>query len=140
MIDKNYKAGTQKGSANYDAVITLIATPKGKFPPQAGKIIEALVAAKGNTLTVGELVGTDGSTESALDKAGLFEKTGILPTDMGYAIKSNMIKKVFKHKKSSQTKKTKYSKAVIYEKMLPSVVLVVVSIPESKWISKKPKK
>ena len=71
MIDKNYKAGTQKGSANYDAVITLIATPKGKFPPQAGIIIEALLAAKGNTLTVGELVGTDGSTESALDKAGL---------------------------------------------------------------------
>ena len=46
MIDKNYKAGTQRGSANYDAVITLIATPTGKFPPQAGKIIEALVAAK----------------------------------------------------------------------------------------------
>ena len=70
MIDKNYKAGTQRGSANYDAVITLIATPKGKFPPQAGIIIEALVAAKGNTLTVGELVGTDGSTESAWEKAG----------------------------------------------------------------------
>jgi|TARA_B110000285_G_C15075022_1_gene590234 hypothetical protein len=71
MIDKNYKAGTQRGSVNYDAVITLIATPKGKFPAQAGKIIEALVAAKGNTLTVGELVGTDGSTESALENAGL---------------------------------------------------------------------
>ena len=71
MIDKNYKAGSQKGSINYDAVITLIATPKGKFPPQAGKIIEALLAAKDNTLTVGELIGTDGSTESALVKAGL---------------------------------------------------------------------
>jgi hypothetical protein len=59
---------------------------------------------------------------------------------MGYAIKSTMIKKVFKHNKAIQTKKTKYSKAAIYEKMLPSVVLVVVSIPESKWISKKPKK
>jgi hypothetical protein len=71
MIDKNYKAGAQRGSVNYDAVITLIATPKGKFPPQAGKIIEALLAAKDNTLTVGEMIGTDGSTESALLKAGL---------------------------------------------------------------------
>ena len=71
MIDKNYKAGAQKGSINYNAVITLIATPKGKFPPQAGKIIEALLAAKDHTLTVGEMIGTDGSTESALLKAGL---------------------------------------------------------------------
>tara|TARA_A100000171_G_scaffold44367_1_gene47131 strand:+ start:58 stop:351 length:294 start_codon:yes stop_codon:yes gene_type:complete len=71
MIDKNYKAGAQKGSINYNAVITLIATPKGKFPPQAGKIIEALIAAKDHTMTVGELIGTDGSTESALVKAGL---------------------------------------------------------------------
>ena len=71
MIDKNYKAGTQKGSIDYNAVITLIATPKGKFPPQAGKIIEALLAAKDNKLTLGDLIGTDGSTESALMKAGL---------------------------------------------------------------------
>ena len=71
MIDKNYKAGAQKGSINYNAVITLIATPKGKFPPQAGKIIEALLAAKDHTLTVGEMIGTDGSTECALVKAGL---------------------------------------------------------------------
>jgi len=71
MIDKNYQAGAQRGSIIYDAVITLIATPKGKFPPQAGKIIEALIAAKDHTMTVGELIGTDGSTESALVKAGL---------------------------------------------------------------------
>tara|TARA_R110002051_G_C8395587_1_gene447612 strand:- start:58 stop:351 length:294 start_codon:yes stop_codon:yes gene_type:complete len=89
MIDKNYKAGTQRGSANYDAVITLIATPKGKFPPQAGKIIEALVAAKGNTLTVGELVGTDGSTESALDKAGL--KTVQTPNDIWTHYKARLV-------------------------------------------------
>jgi len=69
-IDTNYKAGTQRGSANYDAVITLIATPKEDIAPQAGKIIEALIAAKDHTLTVGELVGTDGSTESAWVKAG----------------------------------------------------------------------
>jgi hypothetical protein len=89
MIDKNYKAGTQRGSANYDAVITLIATPTGKFPPQAGKIIEALVAAKGNTLTVGELVGTDGSTESALDKAGL--KTVQTPNDIWTHYKARLV-------------------------------------------------
>ena len=70
-IDKDFKAGTQKSSVNYSAVITLIATPKGKFPPQAGKIVEALLTAKDYSLTVGELVGTDGSSESALDKAGL---------------------------------------------------------------------
>ena len=89
MIDKNYKAGTQRGSANYDAVITLIATPTGKFPPQDGKIIEALVAAKGNTLTVGELVGTDGSTESALDKAGL--KTVQTPNDIWTHYKARLV-------------------------------------------------
>ena len=58
MIDKNYKAGAQKGSINYNAVITLIATPKGKFPPQAGVIIEALLAAKDNTLTVADMIVT----------------------------------------------------------------------------------
>jgi hypothetical protein len=69
-IDKNYKAGTQRGSNNYNQVITLLATPKEEIAPQAGKIIEALLAAKDYSLTVGELVGTDGSTESAWEKAG----------------------------------------------------------------------
>ena len=89
MIDKNYKAGTQRGSANYDAVITLIATPTADIAPQAGKIIEALIAAKGNTLTVGELVGTDGSTESALDKAGL--KTVQTPNDIWTHYKARLV-------------------------------------------------
>ncbi len=70
-IDKNYKAGTQRGSNNYNQVITLLATPEEEIAPQAGKIIEALLAAKDYSLTVGELVGTDGSTESALEKVGL---------------------------------------------------------------------
>ena len=69
-IDKNYKAGAQRGSNNYNQVITLVATPKEDIAPQAGIIIEALLAAKDHTLTVGELVGTDGSTESAWVKAG----------------------------------------------------------------------
>tara|TARA_B100000900_G_scaffold323963_1_gene283558 strand:+ start:1707 stop:2003 length:297 start_codon:yes stop_codon:yes gene_type:complete len=70
-INPNFKAGAQKGSTNYNERVTLIATPEGRFPPQAGKIIEALLAAKDYTLTVGELVGVDGSKESALEKAGL---------------------------------------------------------------------
>ena len=69
-IDKNFKAANQKGTANLNAIVTLIATPEGKFPAQAGKIIEALLTAKDYSLTVGELVGTDGSTESAWEKAG----------------------------------------------------------------------
>tara|TARA_R100001510_G_scaffold23588_1_gene20765 strand:- start:565 stop:861 length:297 start_codon:yes stop_codon:yes gene_type:complete len=69
-IDKNYKAGAQRGSNNYNQVITLVATPKEDIAPQAGIIIEALLAAKDHKLTVGELVGTDGSTESAWVKAG----------------------------------------------------------------------
>ena len=69
-IDKNYKAGTQRGSNNYNQVITLLATPEEEIAPQAGKIIEALLNAKDYSLTVGELVGTDGSTESAWEKAG----------------------------------------------------------------------
>ena len=71
MINKNFKAGAQKGSINYNERVTLVATPEGKFPAQAGKIIEALLAAKDYSLTVGELVGFDGSKESALEKAGL---------------------------------------------------------------------
>ena len=71
MIDKNFKAANQKGTANLKAVVTLVATPEGKFPAQAGKIIEALLTAKDYSLTVGELVGEDGSKESILEKVGL---------------------------------------------------------------------
>jgi hypothetical protein len=70
-IDKNFKAANQKGTANLNAVVTLVATPEGKFPAQAGKIIEALLTAKDYSLTVGELVGEDGSKESILEKVGL---------------------------------------------------------------------
>lgn len=71
MIDKNFKPAAQKGSANYNAIVTLVATPEGKFPAQAGIIIKALLTAKDMSLTVGELVGEDGSKDSALLKAGL---------------------------------------------------------------------
>ena len=57
---------------------------------------------------------------------------GQIPTDMGYAIKSNMIKKVFEHEKSIPVKSVKYDKATIYEKMLPTIALVVVLVDEKK--------
>ena len=89
-IDLNFKAGAQKGSTNYNERVTLIATPEGKFPPQAGKIIEALLAAKDYTLTVGELVGVDGSKESALEKVGL--ETVQTPMDIWSFYKARLLK------------------------------------------------
>ena len=50
-----------------------------------------------------------------------------LPTDMGYAIQTPLINKVFKYKKNNNYKKKRYNKAELYEKMLPSVVIVAVS-------------
>ena len=49
---------------------------------------------------------------------------------MGYAIKSDRIKEVFKHNKSIPVKTAKFDKATIYEKMLPSITLVVVLIDD----------
>ena len=89
-INPNFKAGAQKGSTNYNERVTLIATPEGKFPPQAGKIIEALLAAKDYTLAVGELVGVDGSKESALEKAGLV--TVQTPMDIWSHYKPRLLK------------------------------------------------
>ena len=57
---------------------------------------------------------------------------GQIPTDMGYAIKSNMIKKVFKHEESVPIKSAKFNKASIYKKMLPSIVIVVILLDEDK--------
>jgi len=75
----------------------------------------------------GKLVGVSFAT---IDKKKFLEETGQIPTDMGYAIKSNMIKEVFEYKKSTPVKNVKYDKATIYQKMLPSIVLVVVLIDE----------
>ena len=62
----------------------------------------------------GKLVGV---SFAALDKKWL-DEMGQIPTDMGYAIKSNMIKKVFEHKESVPVKSAKFNKAKLYEKML----------------------
>jgi S1-C subfamily serine protease len=75
----------------------------------------------------GKLVGV---SFAALDKKKWLDEMGQIPTDMGYAIKSNMIKEVFKHDKSVPVKSIKYDKATIYEKMLPSIALVVVLLDD----------
>lgn len=73
-IDSNYKAPIGRSNSS-NATVELLRTPVegvDKVPPQMGKIIEALVAAKGNTLTVRELRGENESgLNSALDAIGL---------------------------------------------------------------------
>ena len=78
----------------------------------------------------GKLVGV---SFAALDKKKFLDENGQIPTDMGYAIKSNMIKEVFKHKRSIPVKSIKYDKSTIYEKMLPKIAIVVVLLDEKKW-------
>ena len=72
-IDSNYKAPIGRSNSS-NATVELLRTPVAtdKVPPQMGKIIEALVASKGNTLTVKELIGDNLSgLNSALDAIGL---------------------------------------------------------------------
>ena len=73
----------------------------------------------------GNLVGV---TFAKLDKLKYLISDGDVPTDMGYAIKSNLIDKVFQHDKNPEIQKASFDKVTIYEKMLPSVVLVGVQI------------
>ena len=72
-IDSNYKAPIGRSNSS-NATVELLRPPVAtdKVPPQMGKIIEALVASKGNTLTVKELIGDNLSgLNSALDAIGL---------------------------------------------------------------------
>ena len=75
----------------------------------------------------GKLVGV---SFAALDKKKWLDEMGQIPTDMGYAIKSNLIKKVFQHEESVPVKSAKFNKSSLYEKMLPSIALVVVLLDE----------
>ena len=77
----------------------------------------------------GQLVGV---SFAALDKKKFMDESGQIPTDMGYAIKSDMIKEVFEHEKGVPVKAAKFDKATIYERMLPSIALVVVLLDEKK--------
>ena len=76
----------------------------------------------------GNLVGVAYASLNKLDwiKAGLAEEIS-LPTDMGYAIKSRMINKIFEYKQNKKFNNKKYSRAALYQKMLPSVVFVAIS-------------
>jgi serine protease Do len=50
-----------------------------------------------------------------------------IPTDMGYAIQSGMINKIIEYKQNKKFENKRYNKADLYEKLLPSVVMVAVS-------------
>ena len=77
----------------------------------------------------GNLVGVAYAALNKLEwiKAGL-DKAIPLPTDMGYAIQSKMIEKIIQYKPNKKFKNKKYNRADLYEKMLPSVVVVAVLI------------
>ena len=71
----------------------------------------------------GNLVGISVAT---LDKKKIMEETGNIPTSMGIGIKSNMLKEVFKYKKTIPARNVKYNKSKLYEQMLPMVVFIAV--------------
>ncbi len=81
----------------------------------------------------GKLIGV---SVAMIDKKKYLDDTGTIPTDMGIGIKSDMIKEVFKHKKVNNIKSIKLDKTKIYQEMLPSIVIVVVS-RGSEYITKK---
>ena len=70
----------------------------------------------------GQLIGV---SAAMIDRKAWKEEYGEVITDMGIAIKSNMLKKVFKHQSDDTIKSATYGKASLYEKKLPSIVLVV---------------
>ena len=72
----------------------------------------------------GKLVGVSFAT---LDKLGVLMTTGQIPSDMGFAIKSNMIKEIFPYENKNLTRSVKFDKSTLYEKMLPSIALIAVS-------------
>ena len=77
----------------------------------------------------GNLVGVAYAALNKLEwiKAGLAKEIP-LPTDMGYAIQSKMIEKIIQYKPNKKFKNKKYNRADLYEKMLPSVVVVAVLV------------
>ena len=72
----------------------------------------------------GKLVGVSFAT---LDKLEVLMTTGQIPSDMGFAIKSNMIKKIFPYNNKILPQSAKFDKSTLYEKMLPSIALIAVS-------------
>lgn len=72
----------------------------------------------------GKLVGISFAT---LDKLGILMTTGQIPSDMGFAIQSNMIKEIFPYDNKILPRSVKFDKSTLYEKMLPSIALIAVS-------------
>jgi S1-C subfamily serine protease len=72
----------------------------------------------------GKLVGVSFAT---LDKLEVLMTTGQIPSDMGFAIQSNMIKEIFPYNNKILTRSVKFDKSTLYEKMLPSIALIAVS-------------
>ncbi len=70
----------------------------------------------------GEVVGV---SAAALNKLVVTLVTGNIPTSMGVAIKSNILKEVFEYERTVSTNKAK-DKASIYQEMLPKIVFVVI--------------
>jgi len=71
----------------------------------------------------GHLVGI---SASMLDKERIRKLTGTIPNAMGMAIKSNMLKEVFKFKKTIPVRNVNYSKSQLYEDMIPKIVFIAV--------------
>ena len=77
----------------------------------------------------GNLVGVAYAALNKLEwiKVGLAEEIP-LPTDMGYAIQSKMIDKIIQYKPNNKSSGKRHNRADLYEKMLPSVVVVAVLV------------
>ena len=76
----------------------------------------------------GPVVNLDGKLIGVIyagtNVAEVAKSTGIIETAMGFGISSEKIKEIFNYKKTISVQKANYSKAAIYEKMLPHVVNV----------------
>ena len=69
----------------------------------------------------GQLVGI---SFAGLDKLSFTMMTGWVPTDMGFAIKSNKVNELLKYNVNTLEKRSKIDKTKIYENKLPSIVFI----------------
>ena len=113
-----------------EGIVSKIFQDDGVDPAVDGKFLITARINKGNSggpifNLRGQLVGV--SVEMFLKEVWKKEFDEEI-TDIGVGIKGNIIKKIFNHKKGVPVKSAKYEKSKLYEKMLPSVVLVVVLV------------
>ena len=98
------------------------------FPDQLGIFLTTTDINSGNS--GGPIFNLDGNlvgiSVATLDKKKIMEETGNIPTSMGIGIKSNMLKEVFKYKRTIPVRNVKYNKSKLYEQMLPMVVFIAV--------------